>query len=127
MLDINFIRNNPDKVKQAIIHKHENAANVDQLLELDTKRRSMIHACEQLKSKRNERSKEVSELKKKGLDASRIIEETKKIGDEIKSLDEQLNGLESQTNNLLLRIPNIPASDVPVGKDEKDNVIVKTW
>ena len=44
MLDINFIRNNPDKVKQAIALKHENAASIDQLLEVDTQRRSMIHA-----------------------------------------------------------------------------------
>jgi len=127
MLDINFIRNNPDKVKQAIANKHENAANIDQILEIDTQRRSLLHACEQLKSKRNEKSKEVSELKKKGQDASGIIEETKKIGDDIKSFEEKLNGLETQINNLLLRIPNIPAADVPIGKDEKDNVVVKTW
>ena len=127
MLDINFIRNNPDRVKQAIVHKHENAANVDQILELDTQRRSLIHACEQLKSKRNEKSKEVSELKKKGHDASHIIEETKKIGDDIKSIEEKLKELEPQITNLLLRIPNIPAADVPIGKDANDNVIVKTW
>src|SRR5574340_1207003 len=127
MLDINFIRNNPDKVKQAIANKRENAASVDQILELDTQRRSMIYACEQLKSKRNEKSKEVSELKKRGMDASLIIEETKKIGDEIKSSEEKLKVLESQINNLLLRIPNIPSADVPIGKDENDNVVVKTW
>ncbi|MFN3531690.1 MAG: serine--tRNA ligase [Candidatus Brocadia sp.] len=127
MLDINFIRNNPDRVKQAIAHKHESAANVDQILELDTQRRSLIHTCEQLKSKRNEKSKEVSEFKKKGQDASSIIEETKKIGDEIKSFEEKLKELEPQITNLLLRIPNIPAADVPIGKDEKDNVVVKTW
>ena len=127
MLDINFIRNNPDKVKQAIALKHENAASIDQLLEVDTQRRSMIHACEQLKSKRNEKSKEVSELKKKGQDASQIIEETKKIGDDIKSIEEKLKELDTQITNLMLRIPNIPAADVPIGKDEKDNVIVKAW
>jgi seryl-tRNA synthetase len=127
MLDINFIRNNPDKVKQAIANKHENAANVDQILEFDVQRRLLIHACEQLKNKRNEKSKEVSELKKKGQDASGIIEETKKIGDEIKSYEEKIVGLESQINNLMLRIPNIPAADVPIGKDEKDNVVVKSW
>lgn len=127
MLDINVIRNHPDKVKQAIAHKHENAANIDQILELDTQRRSLIHACEQLKSKRNEKSKEVSELKKRGKDASGIIEETKKIGDDIKSLEEKLKELEPQITNLLLRIPNIPAADVPIGKDENDNVVVKTW
>ncbi len=127
MLDINFIRNNPDKVKQAIALKHENAASIDQILEVDTQRRSMIHACEQLKSKRNEKSKEVSELKKKGQDASQIIEETKKIGDDIKSIEEKQKELDSQITNLMLRIPNIPAVDVPIGKDEKDNVIVKSW
>ena len=127
MLDINFIRNNPDKVKQAIALKHENAASIDQLLEVDTQRRSMIHACEQLKSKRNEKSKEVSELKKKGQDASRIIEETKKIGDDIKSIEEKQKELDTQITNLMLRIPNIPAADVPIGKDEKDNVVVKAW
>lgn len=127
MLDINFIRNNPDKIKQAIANKHENAASIDEILELDVQRRSTIYACEQLKSKRNERSKAVNELKKKGQDASGIIEETKKIGDEIKSSEEKLKGLESQMNNLLLRIPNIPSADTPIGKDEKDNVVVKTW
>jgi len=127
MLDINFIRNNPDKVKQAIMLKHESAASIDRILEVDTQRRSMIHACEQLKSKRNEKSKEVSEFKKKGQDASKIIEETKKIGDDIKSIEEKLKELDSQIANLMLRIPNIPAADVPIGKDEKDNVIVKAW
>ncbi|MBM4064229.1 MAG: serine--tRNA ligase [Planctomycetes bacterium] len=127
MLDINFIRNNPDKVKQAIALKHEKAASIDQILEVDAQRRSMIHACEQSKSKRNEKSKEVSELKKKGQDASQIIEETKKIGDDIKSIEEKLKELDTQITNLMLRIPNIPAADVPVGKDEKDNVVVKTW
>ncbi|HLE87288.1 MAG TPA: serine--tRNA ligase [Candidatus Brocadiaceae bacterium] len=127
MLDINFIRNNPDKVKQAIALKHENAASIDQILEVDIQRRSMIHACEQLKSKRNEKSKEVSDLKKKGQDAAKIIEETKKIGDDIKSFEEKLKELDTQITNLMLRIPNIPAADVPIGKDEKDNVIVKAW
>ena len=127
MLDINFIRNNPDKVKQAIALKHENAASIDQILEVDTQRRAMIHACEQLKSKRNEKSKEVSELKKKGQDASQIIEETKKIGDDIKSIEEKQKELDTQITNLMLRIPNIPAADVPIGKDEKDNVIVRAW
>lgn len=127
MLDINLIRSNPDKVKQAIAHKRENTAGIDQILELDVQRRSLIHTCEQLKNKRNEKSKEVSELKKKRQDASIIIEETKKIGDEIKSYEEKIVGLESQINNLMLRIPNIPAADVPIGKDENDNVVVKSW
>ncbi len=127
MLDIHVIRNNPDKVKQAIINKHETSANIDLILELDTQHRSMIFACEQLKSKRNEKSKEVSALKKSGQDASSLIEETRDIGDEIKSIEENLHGMDAQMKDLLLRIPNIPADDVPVGKDANDNEIVKSW
>lgn len=127
MLDINVIRNYPDKVKQAIINKHETSANVDLILELDTQHRSMIFACEQLKSKRNEKSKEVNALKKSGKDASSIIEETRDIGDEIKSIEENIHGMDAQIKDLLLRIPNIPADDVPVGKDANDNAIVKSW
>lgn len=127
MLDINVIRNYPDKVKQAIINKHETSANIDLILELDTQHRSMIFACEQLKSKRNEKSKEVNTLKKSGKDASSLIEETRNIGDEIKSIEENLHGMDAQIKDLLLRIPNIPADDVPVGKDANDNEIVKSW
>ena len=127
MLDIHVIRNNPDKVKQAIINKHETAANVDTILALDAQHRSMIFASEQLKSKRNEKSKEVNALKKSGQDASSLIEETRDIGDEIKSIEENLHGMDAQINDLLLRIPNIPAADVPIGKDANDNVIVKSW
>ncbi len=127
MLDINVIRNYPDKVKQAIINKHETSANVDLILELDAQNRSMIFACEQLKSKRNEKSKEVNALKKSGKDVTAIIEETRNIGDEIKSIEENLHGMDAQIKDLLLRIPNIPADDVPVGKDANDNDIVKSW
>lgn len=127
MLDIHVIRNNPDKVKQAIINKHETAANVDLIIALDAQHRSMIFACEQLKSKRNEKSKEVNALKKSGQDASSLIEETRDIGDKIKSIEENLHGMDAQISDLLLRIPNIPAADVPIGKDANDNAIVKSW
>jgi len=127
MLDINVIRNNPDKVKQSIINKHENAVSIDKILELDSQRRSILHSCEHLKSKRNAKSKEVSELKKKGGDISSIVEETKSIGDEIKAYEEKQNALENEINGMLLRVPNIPAADVPVGRDANDNTVVKTW
>jgi len=127
MLDIHFIRNNPDAVKQAISNKHENAANIDTILEIDTQRRKKIHLCEQLKNQRNEKSRMVSELKKKGQDASAIIEETKKTSNDIKSIDTEIRDMESRLDDLLLRIPNIPAADVPVGKDASDNEVVKSW
>jgi len=126
MLDIQFIRKNPDRVKQAIINKHESAVDVDHILDTDSQRRKMIHHSEQLKKKRNEKSKEVSVLKKNGLDASQIIEETKEIGKEIKSVDVKLRELEEQLNTMLLQVPNLPAPDVPVGKDADDNEITRT-
>ncbi|MDR4508529.1 MAG: serine--tRNA ligase [Candidatus Brocadiaceae bacterium] len=127
MLDITFIRNHPEKTKQSITNKHENASSIDQILELDMERRSMIRTCELLKKERNEKSKRVSELKKTGRDVSAIIDETKKIGSEIKSLEEKLKEVEPQLHQLLLSIPNIPAADVPIGHDADSNVTVKTW
>ncbi|MCF6151978.1 serine-tRNA ligase [Candidatus Kuenenia stuttgartiensis] len=127
MLDIHFIRNNVNAVKEAIANKQEIAVNIDAILEIDAQRRKKIQICEQLKNQRNEKSRAVSELKKNGQDASAIIEETKKIGDDIKSIDGELRDMESQLNDLLLGIPNIPAADVPVGKDASDNEIVRYW
>ncbi|WP_298201561.1 hypothetical protein [Candidatus Kuenenia sp.] len=79
MLDIHFIRNNVNAVKEAIANKQEIAVNIDAILEIDAQRRKKIQICEQLKNQRNEKSRAVSELKKNGQDASAIIEETKRL------------------------------------------------
>ena len=124
MLDINIIRNEIEKVKQAVINKNEKT-NLDSLLELDSKRKSLLIECDDLRNKRNITSKKISELKSKKQDASNEIQEMKGVSDNIKQLEVDINALTDELETILLKIPNIPAPDVPVGKDPTSNVIVK--
>ncbi|MCX8057310.1 MAG: serine--tRNA ligase, partial [Ignavibacteria bacterium] len=126
MLDIKFIRENPELVRQAIKNKHEKD-NLDQLLDLDTKRREILKQVEELKSQKNKASDEVAKLKREGKDATEIIQKMKSVSDEITNLDKQLSVLENQIEQILLLIPNIPHSSVPVGEDSSQNVEVRRW
>ncbi len=126
MLDINIVRNDIEKVKQAVINKNENA-NLNSLLELDSKRKAQLIECDDLRNKRNVTSKKISELKSKKQDASNVIQEMKGVSDNIKQMEVDIKALSEEMESILLKIPNIPASDVPVGKDPTSNVIVKTW
>ncbi len=126
MLDINIIRNDIEKVKLAVINKNENT-NLDSLLELDSKRKALLIECDDLRNKRNITSKKISELKSKKQDASDVIQEMKGVSDNIKQLEVDIKTLTDELESILLRIPNIPASDVPIGKDPASNVMVKTW
>ncbi|HHT9125155.1 MAG TPA: serine--tRNA ligase [Candidatus Brocadiia bacterium] len=128
MLDLNFIRNNPEKVKKAAADKHENAnAHIDKLLELDAERRRFQYECEQLRNKRNVVSKQIGEMQKKKQDASQIINEMRLVSDSIKEYEEKLKTLSPEIEHLILRIPNIPVEDVPVGADAASNIEVKSW
>ncbi len=124
MLDIKFIRENPDLVKKGIAAKNEKG-DADLVLKIDEERRALIFKTEELKKQRNENSKLVSVYKKEGKDASDVIRSTKQISQQIKELDEKLSALESELHHLLSRIPNMPHPDTPIGKDETANVEVR--
>ena len=126
MLDMDFIRRNPEIVKDAIRNKHE-TADVDALLKLDEQRRSLVFESEQLRGKRNDVSKSIAEMKKSGEDATDTIAEMRDIGAKIKEYEAGLGELEPQINEIYVRIPNVPAEDVPVGVDENDNEELRTW
>lgn len=126
MLDLKFIRENPDLVRESIAKKNE-YANLDLILELDEKRRNIIREVERMKNLRNTVSNEIANLKKEKLDASKKIEEMRKVSDMIKEKDEELRQLEQKIRSELLRIPNLLHSSVPTGKDANDNVVVRTW
>jgi len=126
MLDLKFIRENTELVRQAIKNKNEKD-NLDQLLELDSKRRELLKQVEELKSQKNKASDEVAKLKREGKDASEIIQKMKSVSDEITNLDKQLSEIEKQLDQLLLFIPNIPHPSVPVGTDSSQNVEVRRW
>jgi len=126
MLDLKFIRENTDIVREAIRNKGEKA-DLDLLLSLDQKRRSLLSQADELKHQRNVVSEEIARMKKEKQDPGEQIEKMRKVADQIDTLDGELRQLEEKINHLLLSIPNIPHPSVPIGSDEDSNVVIKTW
>jgi seryl-tRNA synthetase len=126
MLDLKFIRENPDKVKEAVKNKNEKA-DIDEILRLDKERRKLLQQAEELKARRNKVSQEIGRLKKAGESTDEIIAEMKTVSDRIKELDEEIRKVSSDLNELLAWVPNIPHESVPVGKSEADNVEIRRW
>jgi seryl-tRNA synthetase len=116
MLDIKFIRENPELLRQAIANRHDDAP-VDEILRLDTERRQKIGKLDSLRQERKTVSKEREKAQERGR-ALRV--EIQELENEAKKLDERLEAL-------LLQVPNIPQPDVPVGRDDSENVVVRTW
>lgn len=124
MLDIKFIRENVDLVKEGLKKKNCNF-DLDIFLSLDDKRRAMIKEVEALREKQNKINDEVSKLIKEKQDPKGKIAESKEIAGQIKTLDEGLKTLQQQFQNQLLWIPNMPHESLPVG-DASCNKIIKT-
>lgn len=124
MLDLKFIREHADDVRRNCINKNDNS-DIDGLLELDVRRRTIIQEVEELKSRRNKVSEEVAGLKKSGGDATQQIEEMRVVNVRIKDLDEDLRSTEESIDGIMLRIPNMADPSVPVGKTADDNVEVR--
>lgn len=126
MLDLRFIRQNSDLVRE-MLKKRGEEAPLDELLELDERRRSLLGEVEQLKAKRNAVSEEIAQLKRKKEDASELIAEMKVVSQNIKDYDEQLRIIDEQLLDRQLRIPNMPHESVPMGNSEADNVEIRHW
>ena len=128
MIDIKLIRENPDFVKERLKTRDESYLKlIDRLLEIDEERRKIIKEIESLRAERNEKSKFFPILKKEGKDTTEIQQRVKQIGEIIKNLEDKLQEIENEFNNVLYYIPNLPAPDVPIGKDENDNVEIRRW
>lgn len=126
LLDPKFIRENPDLVKKAMANRGEDV-DIDAFLDLDEKRRNYIAEAERLKNKRNTVSQEIARLKRDKQDASKLIEEMKEVSKTIKEYDEKLQQIEEELQSILMNIPNIPHSSVPIGESDEDNVEVRRW
>ncbi|MCG7346543.1 serine--tRNA ligase [Sporosarcina sp. ACRSL] len=127
MLDIKLLRANFDEVKAKLTKRGEDLTDLDKFVGLDEKRRELIAKVEVLKAERNEVSQKVAEMKRNKENADDVIARMREVGDEIKSLDEQLSQVEEDLNYIMMRIPNIPHESVPVGDSEDDNVEIRTW
>lgn len=126
MLDLKFIRENSELVKQGIKNKNEKDT-VDDVLKLDEERRSLILKTDELKAKRNQVSAKVPQMKKAGEDVSAVLAEMKQVSDQITKLDTSLKSVEEKVEKLLLFIPNMPHQSVPVGKSAEDNIEIRQW
>ncbi|HEY8541033.1 MAG TPA: serine--tRNA ligase, partial [Pseudothermotoga sp.] len=129
MIDIKLIREKPDFVKQALLNRNYDTKIIDDILSLDAKFRNLTNQVNQLRSQRNTISKQVAQKKASGQtdEVELLMNEGKKIGEQIDSIESQLKEIEQQINRLILFVPNIPDSSVPVGKDETFNPQIRKW
>lgn len=126
MLDIRAVRENPQRVKDAMRSRNKDMdALVDEVLAIDEQRRAIMSACDSLRSEQNEASREIPKLKKEGGDVSAIFARMGELKEQIKKNDEELSKLEEKQKIIMYEFPNIPHSSVPVGKDDSENVEVR--
>ncbi len=124
MLDLNFIRQHPDEVKEALVSLNTDAP-IGTILQFDDERRRLLQEAEALRAERNRVSKEIGRMEDQSARQAKIAE-MREVGERIKDLDGRLRGVEKTLHDALLRVPNMPHSSVPVGPDESHNVLVRT-
>lgn len=126
MLDLKFVRENLDKVAEAMKNRHTEV-DLDAFRKLDQERRDLLQEVEAGKSMRNSVSAEISKMKKNGEDASEKILSMRTLGDKIAETDKKLKEVEQGLRDIMLTIPNMPDASVPVGKDDTENPEVRKW
>ena len=126
MLDIKKIRENPEFYRLET-EKKNSGIGIDEVLELDIKRRELIAGTEKLKAERNAASKKIGELKKAGQNADSAVEEMRAVGDKIAELDAKIRLVDEEQTDKLLRIPNVAHSTTPEGRSSENNVVVRSW
>ena len=123
MLDIKLIRENPDLVRQSLDQRAE-VAPLDKIIKLDEHHRQLLHQMETLRAQRNEVSRQLGKMTDK---PPQLITDMRQIGENIASLEKEINQIEAELRDHLLRLPNIPHPDTPVGRDEQDNKVIRHW
>ena len=126
MLDLKFIRSNPDSMKEMLKNRGYDL-DISVFESIDQKRREILPTLETLRHKRNMVSQEIAVMKKSGEDASNVIAEMKEVSSEIKGKESELSRIEHELNPLLMVIPNMYHESVAIGVDEKDNPVIRTW
>lgn len=126
MLDIKAIRENPEAVNHALKRRNP-GLSVDAILALDVERRGLLQEEESLRAERNQLTQQVGQKKKAGENADAVLAQSREVGDRITALEQRKAALETQQQVLLYDIPNTPLAEVPDGRDETGNVLVRTW
>ena len=128
MLDIKLIRENPQKVKDAMKTRNKDMdALVDEILEIDAKVRELTQKADALKAEQNAASKDIPRIKKEGGDISEIMTRMNAIKEEVKVLDAEKAELAAKQKTMMYEFPNIPSDATPIGKDDSENVEIRRW
>lgn len=125
MLDIQLFRMDPEGTAKGLMAKGADGGMVEVVLGLDKKRRELTFQSEQLKKERNDTSKKIGEMMRKGEDPESTKERVRQIGEEMRSLDEALALVEREIFTTLLALPNLPHESAPLGKGEEDNAFIR--
>jgi seryl-tRNA synthetase len=125
MLDINFIREHPEELRKALTDRQMDSSVVDKLLTMDAERRGLLVKVENLKALRNTVSKEISQTKDPATRQEKI-DAMRSVGEEIAQLDETTRQVDEGLQALLATIPNLPDPSTPIGKDESENIVLRT-
>ena len=126
MLDIKLIRENPEKINELLKRRNPDLS-VDEVIKIDEQRRKLQFELDNLRAKRKSESNKIGAMKKEGIDTTQIQAEIRALGEEAKKLEEDLNELDVKQRDTLLRIPNTPDPEIPIGPDDSANVEVKRW
>lgn len=128
MLDIKLIREQPDMVKAAMKTRNKDMdALVDEIIEIDGKRRELSQKRDSLKAEQNAASKQIPTIKKAGGDISEIMAKMNAVKAAIKEDEDELTELEARQKKLIYELPNIPSKTTPIGKDDSENVEIRRW
>ena len=127
MLSIEQIRRDPEYVRQALASRGEEGS-LAELLALDTQRRHAISQGDELRSRRNQASRQIGQLRASGQDApADVVQEMREVGQQISGLEQETKDLDERIHHILLELPNLPRPDVPPGLSEEENIVVRQW
>jgi seryl-tRNA synthetase len=129
MLDLHFVRENIEKVRQALINRNHTTESLDKFVELDIARRQVIAEADSINARRNAISREIGTLMKEGRkeDAEKKKQEVASLKQRQAELEKRRDEVENAMKELLASLPNLPAEDVPIGSDDSANVEIRRW
>lgn len=127
MLDLKYLVENIDNVKEMLKNRGSDSKDLDKILDLTKKRKELIASVEELRAKRNSISKELGVMAQAGKDIQVQKEKIKKLKEDLDRQDQELSEIENNLNYILMRLPNLLSQDTPIGKDETENVFVREW
>ncbi len=127
MLELRFIRENLQRVKDNLDFRGMDSSRIDNFSAIDEKRRKLLSEVENLRNKRKISSQEIAALKKAGEDADDLMAEMRSVGERIKTIDQELKTIETDLNEIVMEIPNLCHESVPKGVDDSENLELRTW